>query len=66
MQGNVAILYCLQSSITINAHTKLFPDRVFPSPDGQIAKRKRSDGYVDDLNYRRCDTMVGIRNQSVI
>ena len=36
-KGDVAISYCLQSSITMNAHAKLFPDPVFLSPDGQIA-----------------------------
>lgn len=49
-KGDVAILYCLQSSITMNAHAKLFPELVFPSLDGQIAIGKRNDIYVYDVN----------------
>eukprot|EP00956_Cyclotella_meneghiniana_P033092 scaffold93176_cov89-Cyclotella_meneghiniana.AAC.1 len=49
-KGDVAILYCLQSSITLDAHAKLFPELVLPSPGGGRAIRKRNDGYVDDVN----------------
>eukprot|EP00956_Cyclotella_meneghiniana_P004437 scaffold5449_cov52-Cyclotella_meneghiniana.AAC.5 len=49
-KGDVAILYCLQSSITLDAHAKLFPELVLPSPGGERAIRKRNDGYVDDVN----------------
>eukprot|EP00956_Cyclotella_meneghiniana_P003485 scaffold4250_cov47-Cyclotella_meneghiniana.AAC.1 len=49
-KGDVAILYCLQSSITLDAHAKLFPELVLPSPGGDRVIRKRNDGYVDDVN----------------
>eukprot|EP00956_Cyclotella_meneghiniana_P006228 scaffold8104_cov47-Cyclotella_meneghiniana.AAC.6 len=49
-KGDVAILYCLQSSITMNAHATLFPEMVLPSPASERAIKKRNDGYVDDVN----------------
>eukprot|EP00956_Cyclotella_meneghiniana_P006230 scaffold8106_cov56-Cyclotella_meneghiniana.AAC.2 len=49
-KGDVAILYCLQSSITMNAHATLFPEMVLPSPASERAIKKRNDGYVYDVN----------------
>lgn len=49
-KGDVAILYCLQSSIALNTHAKLFPELCLTSPNRSRAIRKRHDGYVDDVN----------------